>query len=240
MLNRIKSIVRENRLRQKQILAQSRELEWAEVFHDSIRGKPFLENLPLNVGRWAGNYSFFYLLNRILADYKPASILEMGLGESSKFISAYLTGYLPESRHIIIEHDETWTDSFRERFVLSERSEIRHFPLETAAIENHKSFVYKNFGEAIGEKFDLYVVDGPPGSDRFSRYDIVGEVRKFDPQDEFVIILDDYDRPGEKDTAEKLLEELRSKQIPHFVKTYSGRKNQFLIATSKYRRAATL
>ena len=46
---------------QKQNLLLTQELEWAHVFHDSIKGKPWLENLSLNIGRWAGSYSFFYI-----------------------------------------------------------------------------------------------------------------------------------------------------------------------------------
>lgn len=35
------------------------ELTWANVYHDSISHKPWLQALGLNVGRWAGGYSFF-------------------------------------------------------------------------------------------------------------------------------------------------------------------------------------
>ena len=31
------------------ILFQTKELEWAHIYHDSIRGKEWLEKLPLNV-----------------------------------------------------------------------------------------------------------------------------------------------------------------------------------------------
>ena len=43
----------------------TKEIEWAHIYHDSIRGKKPIEELGLNIGRWAGNYSFFYVLNRI-------------------------------------------------------------------------------------------------------------------------------------------------------------------------------
>ena len=38
-------------LQTKENLLQTKELEWAHIYHDSIRGKEWLENLPLNVGR---------------------------------------------------------------------------------------------------------------------------------------------------------------------------------------------
>ncbi|MEZ0130278.1 hypothetical protein AB9T88_11140, partial [Flavobacterium sp. LBUM151] len=66
MIRRIKQLIKENKERQNRIIAQNEELLWASVFHDSIRGKKGIEDLSLNIGRWAGNYSFFYVLNRIL------------------------------------------------------------------------------------------------------------------------------------------------------------------------------
>ena len=61
----------------RKILDQNEELLWAEIYHDSIRGKGELENLSLNIGRWAGNYSFFYVLHRILDTWKPGRILDL-------------------------------------------------------------------------------------------------------------------------------------------------------------------
>ena len=129
MINKIKSIIRELRENDKKFLSmlhtnetQAKELEWAHIYHDSIRGKTHIENLSLNIGRWAGNYCFFYVLNRILADYKPEKILDLGLGESSKFISTYLDYYLLNSSHTIVEQDENWTAAFKDRFQLSIRS----------------------------------------------------------------------------------------------------------------------
>ena len=240
MIGKIKSLVRENRENQKRILLQAQEIEWAQVYHDSIRGKKFLINLQLNVGRWAGNYSFFYILNRVLMDYQPKSILEFGLGESSKFISSYLDNCLIESKHIIIEQDENWAKSFINRFTLSERSEIKIFPLEQIQIEAHISNVYSKLNEVIKKPFDLYVVDGPFGSDRYSRYDIVGQVKNLSKKNEFIIIVDDYERQGEKDTMLEVFKVLQCKNIDYYTKCYSGNKTQLLIATKKYKFAASL
>ena len=103
--NKIKSFLGLNII--TRILHQSLEIEWAHVYHDSIRDKPYLQNLSLNIGRWAGNYAFFYLLNRILFETKPKRILELGLGESSKLISVYIENILVNSEHLIFEHNST-------------------------------------------------------------------------------------------------------------------------------------
>jgi hypothetical protein len=235
MLNRIISIVRENRQLHKENLLQLKELEWAHVYHDSIRGKDWLEKLPLNIGRWAGNYSFFYVLNRILSDYKPNKILELGLGESSKFVSTYLENYLLNSSHTIIEQDENWKNSFETNYKLSSRSKIIHCLLQVKEIKGFKTKAYQSLDEKIKENFDLYIVDGPHGSERYSRYDIVSLVSNLSVENQFIILMDDTNRQGEKDTVADIKELLKTKNISYYQGDYIGNKCVTLIVSEKYK-----
>lgn len=219
---------------------QAKEVEWAAIYHDSIRGKKWLEELPINVGRWAGNYSFFYVLNRILNDYKPKKILELGLGESSKVISAYIDNYLTETSHLIIEQDENWATSFKEKFTLSKNSTIEVLPLKQCIINNFNVNSYNNFAKKITDTFDLYVVDGPFGSDRFSRYDIISLVKKFKPSHEFIILFDDTNRKGEFETCEEIKSILEQNKINFFAGYYEGIKGSTIIASEKYKYATSL
>lgn len=237
-MNPFKFLKERARLR-KELINNVRELEWAHIFHDSIRGKEYLEKLPLNIGRWAGNYSFFYILNRILADYKPKRILDLGLGESSKFISTYISNSLLNTKHIIVEQDSEWIASFQNRFTLPSNSMIVHCPLIQKKINGHNSNSYDGFENKIKDKFDLYIVDGPFGSDRFSRHDIINLVENFSSKDEFIIIMDDTNRQGERDTLEEIKNLLSKKGIKFFVGVYSGNKQNTIIATSVYRNSTT-
>jgi hypothetical protein len=239
MIKEIKSLIQESKRNQRQILQQGQELEWAHVYHDSIRGKQWLQDLPLNIGRWAGNYSFFYVLNRILNDYKPKAILELGLGESTKFISTYLDHYLVDTKHLVIEQDENWKNIFMERFSLSPRTEIVICPLEKLVVKGFETNSYQNFSSEVNKNFDLYLVDGPFGSSRYSRYDIMSIADGFKPQDQFVIIMDDYNRQGEKDTVADLFALFKQKNITLFHNIYSGNKSVFVIATEKYKYATS-
>lgn len=242
MINKIKSIINEFRANNKQIRlklseleSQNRELEWAHIYHDSIRGKKWIEELPLNVGRWAGNYSFFYVLNRILSDYKPEKILDLGLGESSKFISAYIENYLFESSHVIVEQDKNWIDSFQERFKLSSNSKIIHCPLYLKEINGFDVNLYQGFNEKIIEKFDLYIVDGPFGSGRFSRYDIISLIERIEKGDQFIIMMDDTNRKGEQDTLNDIKKLLSSLEVDYYIGEYMGNKRVSLIVSEKYK-----
>jgi hypothetical protein len=224
-----------NKKRIKEILLYSKESNWANVFHDSIRGQDCLTNLPLNIGRWAGSYSFFYVLSRILKDYKPESVLELGLGESTKFISTFLDNYLPNTKHIVVEHDTAWIELFNEKFKLSNKSKIVCCDLEVLKINNFSTTYYKNLNEKIDSKFDLYIVDGPFGSDKFSRYNIISLIDDFNQDSEFIILVDDYDRQGEKDTVNDIISFLKSKKIVFYTEIYKGLKSQIIIASEKYK-----
>ncbi len=239
MINRIKQLVNDSKNRQKQIMAQNDELLWTAIFHDSIRGKKGIESLPLNIGRWAGNYSFFYILNRILNDFQPKRIIEFGLGESSKFVSVYLDNYLLDSDHVIIEQDTNWKTSFEDKFILSKRSSIRIMPL---LLKSYKGFEYNGYEniETIKTKFNLYIIDGPFGSSRYSRFDIYALAEKLTEQDDFIIIMDDYNRNGERETTAELLTMFENKNIRIHAAEYNGLKSVKVLGSEKFKYITTL
>ena len=182
----------------------------------------------------------FYILVRILSDYKPGKIVEFGLGESSKIISAFLKNELTHSSQLIIEQDPNWIEAFKSRFNLSQNSSIMHLPLEEKMVKNFPVDSYKGIDEKVNEIFDLYVIDGPFGSDHFSRYDVCLLVEKVIRNDEFIIIIDDYHRIGEKETAHDLINQLMAKGIKLYTGVYQGNKSQIILATEKYRFATSL
>ncbi|MBX2963075.1 MAG: hypothetical protein KF687_11230 [Cyclobacteriaceae bacterium] len=222
------------------ILKYNQELDWANVYHDSIRGKPWLTDLPLNVGRMAGNYSFFYVLNRILSDYRPKAILEFGLGESSKVISQYIKHHLTESSHDIVEQDADWITYFNSRFTLSDKSSVQLLPVEKTRVNGRSTYRYENLQQVIKGKYDLYLVDGPTGSPHYSRYDIVDLTRGMTQEDEFMIMMDDSHKIGEQQTLAALLRTFKDKGIALYTATYEGTKAVTVVATNKYRFVCSL
>jgi hypothetical protein len=239
MISKIRRIIQENRALHKKNLLQLQELEWAHVYHDSIRGKKWLENTPLNIGRWAGNYAFFYVLNRILNDFEPKSIIEFGLGESSKFVSVYIDNQLKDTQHVIIEHDTAWLHNFNAHFKLSPTSQVKICPLTTLKINAAEVNAYKDLQLHIKQKFDVYLVDGPFGSLHYSRYDIVHIAETFLEKDEFVIVIDDYNRRGEQETVEALINVFKKKNIKIFKGIYTGNKSVCVLGTEKYKSVQT-
>lgn len=212
-----------------------KELEWANVYHDSIRSFDFLHKVNIHPGRWAIGYPVFYVLTRILNDLKPKKIIEFGLGESSKIISLFLENILLESEQVIIEQSKEWTEVFQSRFKVSDRTTINHLPLETIQFKGLPNFRYKNFCREVDSKFDLYVVDGPHGSARYSRYDIVHAADLLSPNDQFVIIVDDTNRLGEQDTINALENLFAEKGISTHIGHFQGTKRASVVVSEKYK-----
>ncbi|RYY18605.1 MAG: hypothetical protein EOO04_23655 [Chitinophagaceae bacterium] len=223
-----------------EILSQQAELEWANIFQDTIKDKPWLTSLSLSPGRWAANYSLLYILTRVLNDYQPKTVIEFGLGESSKLVDSFFSNSIRGGKHIVIEHDKNWTHHFQTRYPFQGPGQIIELELIQTSVKGFPVNSYKNVREVIGTTADLYLIDGPFGSPRFSRYDIVLLAERFTSTSEFVIILDDYNRQGEQNTIAELLQVFKQKQINIYTGEYRGRKTQMLLATEKYKYAASL
>lgn len=242
ILSQLKALINFNQAQNNRILEQNREIIlqnkeiiWAQIFHDSIKGKPVLENLPLFVGRWAGNYTLFYVLYRILNDFRPERILELGLGESSKFISVFIQAYLANSTHLIIEQDEIWKNNFVENFDISNNTEIFVSPLKIENVQNNKVKVYSSLNKVLNQKFDFYLIDGPNGSEKYSRYDAFKIAKQFNPEDNFILLIDDFEREGEKDTVNLIRSEFQKKKIEFYMAEYTGLKSVLVIGSKKYK-----
>lgn len=215
------------------------ELLWANVFHDSIK-ETWADKVALNIGRWAGSYPFFYVLFRILNDHKPKKILEFGLGESSKMITKYIDSNNDPKEHVVIEHDENWKNVYFNNNTFPASSTVKIKPLVE---KTYKGAIYKSYENIESIKdipFDFYLIDGPYGSQNFSRFDIFTILKDKTSLDDFIILFDDYHRFGEKQTVEEVIEMLESKKIKLFTKSYAGTKSVFIIATEKYKYATSI
>jgi hypothetical protein len=207
-----------------EILDKLNEIEWAFIYWDSIKGRKYLQENSLNIGRWAGNYSFFYVLNRIMHDMKPRKIFEIGLGESSKFISQCAQNIKEVQEHLIIEHDMSWilfqSDNFRDFC----KTKIFQHDLTSSSYQDYSVLKYRDIEKYFDMEFDFYLIDGPFGTNNFSRYQIIEFVNRFQVNKSFVIMMDDTHRFGEKQTLDMVKKILEEKNIRIFHQDYSGVK----------------
>jgi hypothetical protein len=225
-------------LKYKEILkAKCRTLDeilWAQIFHDTIAGSKWLIDKSFSPGRWAVGYEFLYVLYRVLDSFHPKKILELGLGQTTNMILQYVSAN-EDVQHLIVEHDMQWADFFKvnNKLSSSERTKMSYLELESIPFgrDNIPVTAYKDFSEKIaGKKFDFICIDGPFGSDGYSRIDVLGVIPEC-LEKSFVIMLDDYDRPGEQNTAKEMKSRFRDNNIVVCGAAYSGLKASYLITT---------
>ena len=73
------------------------ELLYANKFHDTIKQSKWYKDQSLSLGEMAIDYGTAYVLYRVLDKMNPSSILEFGLGQSSKLIHQYANSYQKEA-----------------------------------------------------------------------------------------------------------------------------------------------
>lgn len=225
------------------LMSLTKENYWANVFNSSIQGSEWMKNIPLNVGRWAANYSLLYVLFRILNEIKPLNILELGLGETTKILQAYKKFHCQNAYSATVEHDSDWVTLKRANGISPEYIDIIQCEIEEVDINGYRSLGYKDLTEKLGElnkKFDLLLIDGPFGSDNYSRFNIIDLVKKRLLAKSFIIIIDDYHRQGEQQTFDTLQKTLKEENIEFRTGFYSGDKRQAIACSPDYSYITTL
>lgn len=230
-------------LQEKKIHRATNETVWSEVFHDAIKESDWLKNKTFYPGRWAAGYPFLYALYRCLNEMQPMSILELGLGQTTRVIGQYAAGK-KGCHHIVTEHDKTWIEFFKKDFALSDNTEILHLDINKKNFGDNDNLttVYEHFSDALsGKKFDLISIDAPFGGValEYSRMDVLQILPQCLNQS-FVILLDDYDRKGEKNMIEQMKKILEDSNIEYTTGLYWGNKDTFMITSEDMRFLTTM
>jgi len=214
---------------------QSMEAVYAHVFHDTIIDSSWLRNKTFSPGRWAVGYQMLYVMYRILDEVRPRSILELGLGQSTKMISQYVMNSGEDVHHTVMEHDPKWIDFFKKQYTLDSTTEIKLLPLKMEEYNGNEVRVYDGFTDAIRDhRYDFIVIDAPMGGDMKENARI--DVLKNLPgclDESFVILMDDTNRSGEMNTIHEMENLLDERGISFASGKYQGNKGCYVIASSE-------
>ena len=215
---------------------QNKELLKSSIFNDSIVDSKWLKYKSFSPGEWAVDYAFLYTLYRVLNDMHPKSIIEFGLGQSSKLIHQYAHFYENENANAITyEHDPNWIEFFKFNTDSNYSINVKIIELANVTYKGEATLSYKNIIQEFGTKqYDLIVVDGPFGSNRYSRSQVLA-LAQTNLADTFCIMIDDYNREGEKETVRELMNILDKKNIKYLSVTYNGSKQHFLLCSENLR-----
>ena len=213
---------------QRHLALNASEQYWAHVYHDTILNSAWLNDKTVSPGRWAISYIVLYVLYRILNEIHPSSILECGLGQSSKLTMQYARAN--NANLMIFENNPEWLKFFEKQVpYASEYTTILDAEMVTI-VPPHESRTYHGFKQTIGStKFNLVMIDGPLGSKHYSRPQILDVVDNL--ADSFVIMLDDMNRIGEQETWGLLKEKLVARGIKFVEKIYSSDKDLGVICS---------
>lgn len=204
----------------------SREALWAHIYSDTVKQSKWFNDSSVSPGRWAVGYPFLYVLYRVLEQLEPKSILEMGLGQSTKMITQYVAHH-EDVKHTVVEQDSEWVRFFEEENQVALNTNICVLECEMVPYHNADEVrVYKGFKEAVGgNTYDIICIDAPSaeGMDKYSRIDVLS-ILPDGLNDQFVILLDDCNRIGEGNTAEEISNVLTTCGVDFAVGKYQGEK----------------
>ena len=211
------------------IIRQQQELFMAHKYHDTVADYEWLKYKGVSPGGWAVDYAFCYTLARTLNAMHPQNILECGLGQSSRLVHQY--AFYNNIEAITCEHDLGWIDFLKKEVGDKYPIKIEKTELEEIEYKGRKTLTYKNIQYLIeGKLFDLILIDGPFGSDHYSRPQAM-ELCKNNLAERFCVIIDDTERAGEQETVEEIKEILAKKSIDFAATVYSSTKAHTLICS---------
>ena len=218
-----------------------REVLMAQIFNNTIHESPWLKWKNFSPTEWSLNYNALYYLYKILDLTHPLSILEFGLGQSSKMIYQY-TLFHPGTTVLTYEHDEKWIEFFEKQAApFFERENLFLSKLEEIIINGKKTLSYKNNCEELKDrKFDLILVDGPFGQEHYSRPQILNIIPACIKRENFIIMIDDVERVGEQETIMALLDIFKINGIDCIYNTYSTTKSFCIICSPNLRYITTV
>jgi predicted O-methyltransferase YrrM len=201
------------------ITSETNEILFAQVF---LRRHPEIDWYPFGS---AANFSLLYLLDRILHEQDISSVLELGAGQTSLLLNKYQK--LKNIDVTTLEHDSWWCDRIQQQV---------NYPLTLAYLTNIKykglEIATYDWSAPTDKSFDLILIDGPPGAGypHFARIGALKFLQNL--KEQFIIIMDDAEREGERSTIEELRESLKGYRFweTHVI----ARKHQWLCGTHDY------
>jgi hypothetical protein len=176
----------------------------------------------------AANYGLMYLIVRILKELPVQNIVELGSGQSTILIDRIKDS---TCTHTAYESNALWAGILRSRLTACD---YRERPLCKL---RHGDVSYQGYDTVDMQDFDFLLVDGPNGTDRHSRFGCVPLIEN-NQNDEFIVVADDAERPGEQETIRCIADCLAKKGIDFKLNYVAGRTTQAVITTPKYRAAS--
>ena len=189
------------------LLLPSQEIVYRELFLRDLAAMGIDDEFyPV---RAAANHGLLYVLARTFREFEIGSVLEFGAGQSTILFDLIRKKVSPQTRICTIEHEAPWAEMIGSR--------VDH-EIITAALAGTGTGYGSGFYDAAGipeGKFNLLLVDGPQsfaGRNRLARNGFA-DVFASRLADDFIIIVDDAERSGERKLVRRIRRTLRDARI---------------------------
>ena len=207
----------------------NRESLAAITFSNAIQDSEWLKYKSFYPGRWAVEYTFLLTLFRIFEHHRFTNLLEFGLGQTSRMVHQYAAFYNVPA--ITVEHDADWIEFTRKDTHNAYPINVKVLPLEMADYNGYKTRTYQGIKTTFeNQKFDFILVDGPFGSEHYSRSQII-QLAESNLAKTFCIIIDDCNRTGEQETVIDVQNVLKSNGIKYAINKYYGLSDYVVICS---------
>jgi predicted O-methyltransferase YrrM len=200
-------------------LVQSARLEAAvddarRDLHALVQIRPLLDRLPLELGGWAAEPLLLHHVLQALIETRPGLVVECGSGSSTVLIARCLQS-LGGGRLVSIDHDPAFaarTEDLLQLHGVTATTAVVRAPLEDRRTGDGRTFRWYGAGyePLLTRPVDVLIVDGPPGgSNPRARYPALPLLAPF-LSPKCVVLLDDGDRPAEREIARQWGRELNA------------------------------
>lgn len=177
----------------------------------------------------AANHSLLYLILRIGCEYRPRSVLDIGAGQTTLLWSMlHRRGLVGDV--LTLEHDPDWGARIRAQV----DHQVVVTPLQPAPIAGRATMTYDWDAALADRTFDIAVCDGPIGVARHSRRGVLSVLDRQRLGSDFVLILDDAERPGEQDTIAAIHRRLQADAVSYAAGVVNAAKVQMIFAGGRY------
>ena len=176
----------------------------------------------------AACHTLMYLLFRVLKENKVDTVIELGSGQSTLLIDRIKA---VGTQHTCYEEDPSW------HTLMQERLNDCDYRRSDLADKNDDGVRHRGYAMLAPADFNVLLVDGPRGVDRYSRFDCV-PLALANAELDYLIIVDDADRPGEMQTIRHLFDALRRRGDDVRLSYGRGRTAQALISAGRFKHCA--
>ncbi|GAT32678.1 methyltransferase domain-containing protein [Terrimicrobium sacchariphilum] len=205
------------------------ELIYQRNYFELCNQAEWLKRTPLSSPRGGtASYTLLYIILSILNDKCCSNILELGAGKSTQLFASYVEH--TNQSLTTVDHDAYWLEEIAKT---SSKIKTVHAPLQ--GLENHHASQWYAI-EGFSQKYDFVLIDGPPASNRKTKYDRLG-ITRFIPSilnEDFVILIDDASRAGERLLSKEIENTLGGHRIKFRKATFNGASSVILLASPRF------